>query len=221
MGISSRVSVPRLPLLGALAIVPLALATGCGSEATGARTTLATVQNTSYVVEDPVPTTVPPTTQPISGGATEGQIDPNEQQYTVASGDSVSKIASLFGIEATVLANYNAWPEGIQHPIFPGDIIKIPPNSKVPGTGSPDTGSTGGDTGSTDTTPDATQAPEDSVASGEIACEHTVVENDNPSRLAEQYGVSLDELSNANVGNPAYTRFLIGDKINIPAGGDC
>lgn len=218
MGIS-----PRVPVLAALVVVPLVLATGCGSEATGARTTLATVQNTSYVVEDPVPTTVPPTTEPISGGATEGQIDPNEQQYTVASGDSVSKIASLFGIEATVLANYNAWPEGIQHPIFPGDIIKIPPNSKVPGTGSTDSGAStgGGDSGSTDTTPTGTDAPSDSTPSGEVACEHTVVANDNPSRLAEQYGVSLDELSNANVSNPAYTRFLIGDKINIPAGGDC
>lgn len=216
MGIS-----PRVPVLAALAVVPLVLATGCGSEATGTRTTLATVQNTSYVVEAPVPTTVPPPTQPTPGVA-EGQVDPNEQQYTVASGDSVSKIASLFGVDAVVLANYNAWPEGIQHPIFPGDVIKIPPGSKVPGTGSTDSGaSTGGDTGSTDTSPDTPDSADTTAPSGEIACEHTVVEGDNPSRLADKYGVTLDELSNANVSNAAYTRFLIGDKINIPAGGDC
>jgi LysM repeat protein len=212
---------PRVHVFGALVIVPLVLVTGCGGEETGARTTLATVQNTSYVVEDPVPTTVPPTTQPITGGATEGEISPTEQIYTIEPGDSVSRIAEIHGITMDVLVNYNAWTDGINHFLVVGDQVKIPPNSQVPGTGSTDTGSTGGDTGSTDTTPDATEAPTDSTASGEIACEHTVVEGDNPSRLADQYGVTLDELSNANVGNSAYTRFLIGDKINIPAGGDC
>jgi hypothetical protein len=48
-----------------------------------------------------------------------------------------------------------------------------------------------------------------------------VVANDNPTRVANQYDVTLDELNNANVGNPAYTRFLIGDSINIPPNGNC
>lgn len=214
---------PRVPVLAALAVVPMVLASSCGSEATGARTTLATVQNTSYVVEDPVPTTAPPTTQPLpEGGGTAGQISPTEQLYTIVAGDSVSRIASIHDITMDVLVAYNAWPDGINHFLVVGEQVKIPPNSLIPGTGTADTGasggdtSTGGDTGSTDTTPDATEAPD-----AEVACEHTVVEGDNPSRLADQYGVSLDELNNVNLDNPAYNRFLIGDKINIPAGGDC
>lgn len=216
-------TLPRVPVIGALVVVPLVLASGCGGEATGARTTLATVQNTSYVVEEPVPTTAPPTTQPITGGATEGQISPTEQLYTIQAGDSVYRIAEIHGIEPAVLANYNAWTDGINHFLVVGEQVKIPPNSQIPGTGSSgddaatdDSAEPEDDTGSADTAPEVTDAPE-----AEIACEHTVVEGDNPSRLAEQYGVSLDELNNANLDNPAYTRFLIGDTINIPAGGDC
>jgi hypothetical protein len=47
-------------------------------------------------------------------------------------------------------------------------------------------------------------------------CEHVVTIGDNPDRVAAKYGVTVDELSFANADNPAYTRFLIGDVLNIP-----
>ena len=206
---------PRSSVVGALAGVSLLLA-GCGGDASGARSTIGTVQTTSYVVEDPVTTTTT-TTLPAGVTVPGGEISAVEQTYIIKSGDSVSRIASLHGITMDVLVNYNGWSDGINHFLVVGDEVKIPPNSKVPGAGSTDSGSTGTDTGA----PDPTDVPTDSATDGDVACEHTVVANDNPSRLADQYGVSLDELSNANVNNPAYTRFLIGDKINIPAGGDC
>ena len=72
--------------------------------------------------------------------------------------------------------------------IYAASGIEAPEGGET-GTGSTDTGSTGGgDTGSTDTTPDGTQAPEDSAASGEVACEHTVVANDNPLILPRASG---------------------------------
>ena len=40
--------------------------------------------------------------------------------------------------------------------------------------------------------------------------------------LATAHATRLTEARvNANVGNPAYTRFLIGDSINIPPNGNC
>lgn len=52
-------------------------------------------------------------------------------------------------------------------------------------------------------------------------CRHTVVVGDNPSRVAEEYGITVDELSAANIGNPVYQNFLIGWQLNIPIDGAC
>ena len=68
-------------------------------------------------------TTVPP------GDA----VSPNEQLYTIVAGDSLAGIAQRFGVEIDVLVNYNEWPEGIEHPIYHDDEIRIPPDAFVPG----------------------------------------------------------------------------------------
>ena len=211
---------PRLITLTAMAATPaLLLLTGCGGDAEGARTTIAEVQTTSYVVQDPVTTTTTTTLAPTPDGG--GQVDPNEQTYTVQSGDSVYKIATSFGIAPDVLANYNSWPEGINHFLSVGDIIKIPPGSEVPGTDTDDTGDAGsGDASSVDTEPEGgadTTAP---TAEG-VGCEHTVVAGDNPSVLARQYEVTLDELAAVNASNSAYGHFQLGSTIHIPANGNC
>ena len=204
----------RTLAFAALAASPVLSLTSCGGDAEGAKTTLGTVQTTSYVVEEPVTTT---STTTLPSAVPEGQVDPNEQIHIVVAGDSVYKIASLYGIPPDALVNYNDWPEGINHPLFQGDQVKIPPNSAVP-SGSPATqapsggGDTGGDSG--DTT--ETSAP----ASG-TGCTHTVVANDNPTRVAKQYNITVDELAAANAGNPAYQNFLIGSSLNIPANGTC
>src|SRR5215207_891552 len=205
----------RLFVFTALAAAPAVLITGCGEDATGARTTIAEVQSTSYVVQPPITTTTTstvPTLVPGDGAV----IDPNEQTYTVQSGDSVYKIASKFGLEPTVLANYNSWPEGINHPVFVGDLVKVPPQSQVPSSDPVD--DTADDTAG-DTEPD--DSADTSAPAEGVACEHTVVADDNPTRVAAQYEVTLEELAAANAGNPAYSRFLIGDQIHIPLNGSC
>jgi hypothetical protein len=73
----------------------------------------------------PVSATLPDTVAPTS--ASDCVFDPQEQQYVVVEGDSLFSIAAVFDIDPTVLVNYNSWPEGIDHPIFPGDVVKIPP----------------------------------------------------------------------------------------------
>jgi len=203
---------PRALAFAALAASPVLSLTSCGGDAEGAKTTLGTVQTTSYVVEDPV-TTTSTTTIPSAPG---GQVDPNEQIHVVVAGDSVYKIASLYGITPDALVNYNDWPEGINHPLFQGDQVKIPPNSQVP-SASPATqapsSSGGGDTGGGTT---QTSAP----ASG-VGCTHTIVSGDNPTRVAKKYNITVDELAAANAGNPAYQNFLIGSSLSIPANGTC
>ena len=210
---------PRTLAFAALAASPVLSLTSCGGDAEGARTTLGTVQTTSYVVEDPVTTT---STTTIPSSLPEGQVDPNEQIHIVVAGDSVYKIASMYGITPDALVNYNSWSDGINHPLFQGDEVKIPPNSKVPSASGASSGSSGSSasTGSGDTGGGDTGAPETTAASG-VGCTHTVVEGDNPTRVAKKYGITVDELAAANAGNPAYQNFLIGSSLSIPANGSC
>ena len=201
---------PRTLAFAALAASPVLSLTSCGGDSAGARTTLGTVQTTSYVVEDPVTTT---TTTTLPTSLPEGQVSPTEQSYVVVAGDSVYKIASKHGITPDALVNYNAWTDGINHPLFQGDVVKIPPNSKVPSatpdTQAPSSGGGGGGTTTETTTPAG------------VGCTHTIESGDNPTRVANKYGITVDELAAANAGNPAYQNFLIGSSLSIPANGTC
>jgi hypothetical protein len=55
-----------------------------------------------------------------------------EQAYVVQFGDYLLGIARLFCANAGEVAVYNAWPEGVEHPLSPGDTVKIPPGSCRP-----------------------------------------------------------------------------------------
>ncbi len=110
-----------------------------------------TIDGGIEVLDQPAPTTPsdeqPPATVP---GSTEiiaalpsvpvasvpsgdDSISPEEQLYVVVDGDSLAGIAQAFGIDMQALITYNEWPEGRDHPIFPGDIIAIPPGAFIPG----------------------------------------------------------------------------------------
>jgi N-acetylmuramoyl-L-alanine amidase len=210
---------PRTLAFAALAASPVLSLTSCGGDAEGARTTLGTVQTTSYVVEEPVTTT---TTSTLPTTPIEGQISPTEQIHVVVAGDSLSRIASTYGITLDALINYNAWTDGINHVILPGAEVKIPPQSRVPSatpdTGAGDTG--GGDTGGGDTGAGGETPTETTAAAGE-GCTHVIESGDNPTRVANQYAITVDELAAANAGNPAYQNFLIGSSLSIPANGTC
>ena len=203
---------PRTLAFAALAASPVLSLTSCGGDAAGAKTTLGTVQTTSYVVEDPVTTT---STTTLPSATPEGQVDPNEQIHVVVAGDSVYKIAALYGITPDALVNYNDWPEGINHPLFQGDQVKIPPNSEVPsanaGTQAPSDGG-GGDTGGGTT---------ETTAAAGVGCTHVIVAGENPTKVAEHYGITLDELRAANANNPAINTFVVGQSLTIPPNGNC
>lgn len=180
-------------------------AVGCGSDESGARTTLEPIQPSSYVVRDPVTTT---TVQPGS------EVDPNidedgrskiEQEYIVQSGDAVALIASRFGISATDLAGYNDWPSGINQPIFPGDRILIPPGALIPEL--------------PELAANPASAPSTTLAGADGSCvegTYVIAAGDIPVRVAQRFDISLDKLNEANANTPGYEAFIVGIEIKIP-----
>ena len=198
MGMKSR-PLAVTSVLG-IAVLAVVLVAGCGSQETGARTTLAPIQPSSYVVREPATTT---TTIEIveTGVATddEGRAE-TEQEYTVQSNDSIGGIASRFGVEAADLAAYNDWADGIRHTIFPGDVIRIPPGALIPGEAT------------TTTTTDPRVGPD-----GECQpSTYTVVAGDFPGRVADRFDISVNQLADANAATPGYSSFLVGLELVIP-----
>jgi len=191
------------------------LLAGCGGDSGAeAREPLTPVQPTSYVTIEPetttttiaaAQTTVPP----------EGAIVPTEQIHTIQAGDSLSKIAGLYGITLDQLLQYNSIT--IDHFLGVGETLKIPPGAKAPGTA---TAAPAGEAPSPGGTTSSGTTPTESEPEGE-GCTHTIEEGDNPTRVAEQYDISVQVLEQANAGNPAYQNFLVGETLNIPAGADC
>jgi LysM repeat protein len=205
---------PRLIVIAALGAVPLLSLTGCGSAASGARQTIVPVQPSSYVVQEPV--TAPPTTQapPVTTPPAGGAISPTEQQYVIKAGDSLSKIAAAHEISMDDIINYNGWTDGTNHLLIPGETIRIPPNAMVPGSGT----STDPDAGAGGTTPPSGTTA-DTQPSGQ-GCSYTIEAGDNPSKVAEKYGITVDELRAANPAEVLDT-FLVGATLVIPPNGDC
>lgn len=76
-----------------------------------------TTQSTTLAYE-----TISPTSDP---GATTTTTAPNIP-YTVVSGDALSRIADDFCTSAAEIATLNAWSDGLQHVILPGQTIQIP-----------------------------------------------------------------------------------------------
>jgi LysM repeat protein len=192
-------------VFAAFGIGPLLLAAGCGgSTGDGARSTISPIQPSSYVTIEPATTTTT-TTLPIDPNQPqEAAISPVEQTYIVVSGDSLSKIASLYDITIDVLINYNGWTDGLEHLLLAGDPILIPPNTPIP-----------------PATPEDVPGEVPEPESNEPACRHTIVSGDNPTKVARQYGLTYDELQLANPFMDFTTTFILGDTINIPAEGDC
>ena len=199
----------------ALGLAPVVLLAACGSDSDDSGATLAEIETTSYVVREPATTT---TTLPTSGSVAADGTSPVEQQYTVQAGDALSVISSRFGITLDELINYNKWEDGIQHPVFPGDVVLIPPGAKVPGTS---TGTAGTDTGTSEPGgTEGTSAPEETtpatLADNCKAGEYEIVAGDTPLRVAEKFDVTVDQLNAANASTPGYGGFVVGITIVIP-----
>ncbi len=188
------------------AVVPLS---ACGEDELVARTTLAPIQPSSYVVRDPVVTSttlVESETEPASLINSEGRSQV-EQEYLIKSGDSVSLIASVYGITGEEIARYNDWPDGVFQAIFPGQTIRIPPLALVPGAAETPVVNEDG-------TPTQTTV---AVAAEEcLEGIYVLVSGDMPVRVAERFGVTLDALNFANRNTSGYGAFIVGTRVRIP-----
>jgi LysM repeat protein len=184
---------------------------GCGTGEEGARSTLAPIQATTYVTVE-APTTTTTTTPPPPPTAPSGQVVVEQEQvYTVVAGDNLYKIATRFEITLDELLAYNGITA--DHFLMPGQTtLKIPAGSVSAGGAVP--------TGSTPPPANGTAGTTTTEAPG-AGCVHVVVEGDYQGKVAQQYGVSLDELAAANADNPAWNHFQLGSEITIPAGGSC
>ena len=207
----------------AIGLAPAILIASCGdADGETDNTPLVAIQPSSYVVKEPATTTT--TIAPET--AAEGGISPVEQLYTVVAGDALASIASKFGITIDVLVAYNEWPEGISHPIYPNDEIRIPPDSKIPSAADEEDETATDDTSETDDTsdPESTEADTESTdgppsGSGEDCEEgtHTIEAGDTTRlKVAEKYDVTVEALDAANASTPGYSSFYPGLEIVIP-----
>ena len=204
----------------AIGLAPGVLIAACGSgDDETANTPLVAIQPSSYVVKEPATTT----TTIAPDVAAEGGISPVEQLYTVVAGDALASIASKFGITIDVLVAYNEWPEGMSHPIYPNDEIRIPPDSKIPSaadeadeedeTATDDTS----DTESTDGDTESTDAPPTGSGADCEPGEYTIEAGDTTRlKVAEKFDVTVEALDAANAGTSGYSGFYPGLKIVIP-----
>ena len=104
-----------LVLLAPLLLSPLVLSlAACGKHDT------ATVANAAGATGSSTLAVGGQTTQPGQSGS--GVTT----SYTVAKGDSLWAISKHHCTTAPAIAKANGWSDGIDHPIFPGDVISVP-----------------------------------------------------------------------------------------------
>lgn len=200
--------------MGALAVLGIAACSGTSGTGAPPATTIK-VGLPSYVTEVPILTSTTlaaVTTVPGQVGAV-----PGEQTYTVVSGDLVVRIAKKFCISAKTLADYNAWAEGFNHKIFPGDIVKIPPGSCAPGT---QTQTTSNPTAATTAaTAAATPAATSTTFSASAGGTYVVVAGDYLGGIAKKTGTTVAGIVAANGWKDDQQLIYPGMKIKLPAKG--
>jgi LysM repeat protein len=185
-------------------LVGASLLSACGDSPTATSTTAVNLSSTAYQTLPPTESTLPvETTLP-----TEGQVSVDAQQYTIASGDYLVGIATRFGVTADAIALANNWADGINHPLFPGDLITIPGGAIVPPPTTVPVAPTG-----------TTVAPASTVAPNSNGCTpgtYVIAAGDLPGTVAKQFDVTLDQLNAANANTKGYGNFIVGVTIVIP-----
>lgn len=177
-------------------------------DTTEAGTTLATL--TTENVQ-----TIPPTAAPTTAGP--GAVSQVDTEYTVQAGDYLYGIAERYQVKADEIAAYNDWADGINHPLNPGQVIKIPPGYTVPDESATTTTAasetTGGDTGEGGDSTTSPPTTVDTTGGGT----YTVVANDYLQGIAEKVGSTVDAIVEAN-GWPEGAAHVLqpGEKIKIP-----
>jgi LysM repeat protein len=197
-----------------------------GDDASGpSRSTIDLSQeSTAFIVRPTTPSTTVSEQVP-------GEVTGNAQEYVVQAGDYPIKVAEQFGVSLDEMVAFNGWASFGEFP-GPGETILIPPGGVVPGAAAAAEEAAAEPAAEPADDADAAAsegaAPEDTVGdtipeAGDNCGEgtHTVVDGDYPLKVAEQYDVEVEALDAANATNPAYSQWIPGQTIVIPAKADC
>ena len=171
----------------------------CGQQGATTATTVLNLGAPAYGTLPVTQTTQPPqaTIPPL-----EGQIMGVEQSYQIQYNDNLMKIANIYRVSAEAIATANGWVDGTAHLIYPGDIIKIPAGAIFP---------------FATTTTIMTAPPTTEVCVKE---KYTIQSGDSPTRVANKFGITMQQLGAANVKTKGYKNFVVGVEINIPCDED-
>jgi LysM repeat protein len=158
--------------------------------------------------------TIPPTSSTLPPGP--GEVVNQALDYEVQSGDYLAGIAAKYSVSLDELIAYNEFPEGANHPLYPGDVIQIPPGYTIPAeTTTTTTAATAATTGSTDSTAagEETSTTVDTSQGGS----YEVQAGDYLAGIATKVGSTVDAIVAANgwadgASHPLYP----GDIIKIP-----
>lgn len=144
----------------------------------------------------------PPAGTYIAAQIEGGTVKDFERQHTVSAGDSLSAIASRYGVSNQRLMQYNN---------MRNSTVKVGQSLKIPATNSPALASQPQVRQQDVRQPTSTAVPKPPPA---LARQHRVVAGDTLSRIAQRYGVSVPLLlKHNNMKNPTVK---IGQTLKIP-----
>ena len=182
------------PLSLVLSLGGGAMLSACGEGSIAAATTVLNLGAPAYPTLAVTQSTLPASTTipPLPGQRT------GQQTYVVQYGDQLPMIANIYSVPVDAIAVANGWVEGSEHLIYPGDVITIPAGGIVP---------------YPTTTVIATAPPTTEPC---IREKYTIAVGDSPTRVANRFGVTLQQLGAVNLHTSGYKNFVVGVEINIP-----
>ncbi len=179
----------RRLLLPAVCVAIIVLALACGEEETGDTDSTQGLTDPSTVATA-TPWATPPPVVYVEGGP--GPAGPATGTYTVQAGDTLYDIGLHFGVSVEDLMEANDITD-------PGSLI-VGQKLIIPGQ-----------------EPEGTATPEGPAATATPSAEgvYIVQEGDYPGSIAEQFGITAEELMEAN-GITDPTSLAVGQELIIP-----
>jgi LysM repeat protein len=176
-------------LLPALCVAVIVLALACGEDETGDTDSTQGLTDPRTVATS-TPWATPPPVVYVEGGP--GPVGPGSGTYTVQDGDTLYDIAQHFGVSVEDLMEANDITDPASLAV--GQKLVIPGQE-----------------------PEGTASPEAEAPTATPSAEgvYIVQEGDYPSSIAEQFGISAEELMEAN-GITDPTSLIVGQELIIP-----
>jgi LysM repeat protein len=181
-------------LLPALCVGVIVLVLACGGEEEGGAGAAQGLTDPATVATA-TPWATPPEVVYVEGGGP-GPVGPGEGTYTVEEGDTLYDIAQRFEVSVEALMEANDITDPASLSI--GQTLVIP--GQEPGR-----------------VPEGTPTPEGETPTATPSAEgvYIVQEGDYPGSIAEQFGVSVEELMEVN-GITDPTSLIVGQELIIP-----